>query len=295
MYLKAGDVVYIMGCEGNIGSTTTSTAATTFTGQGPFGATWNPSITNIATSSTTTATHREVAMLNARQNQWSPSSFVAADWPSVSTGAVSALGTYRSFLSLRIILVPLTGTYTVNTATGPRGTGNSARHVYCIAFRGVDTSKLSSVYFQPEVGDTQFVKAPRSRISTGIFQVGADVFGNFDCFTDFNIYAHSLIRTSSVGTDLKIQIGMIPELDLAHDMSNRPKNSFDYHNSWIGSLWSDQWDGSAGFSSMCGLDTDTALEVLYPTLNQTFNHSGNFVLTPGLVISTCYQIIVPSL
>jgi hypothetical protein len=292
MYLKAGDVVYVMGCEGNIGSTTGSTAATTFTGQGPFGATWNPFIQNNRTFSTTSASHREVAMLNARQNQWSPSSFVSTDWASVATGQTAVLGTYRSFLALRIIQVTETGMYTINTATGPRGTGSSARHVYCIAFRGVDTNKLSTVYYQPGGGDTQFVKSPRSRIATGQFTVGYYPYDPFiDVFYDFNIYGHPLIRTSSVGTDRKIQIGMIPELDLCHDVTDLVKRRSDY-TEWIGSLWSDQYDGSAGLSSMCGADM---LGTQYASLAQTFNHSGVFALTPSNVISTCYEIIVPSL
>jgi hypothetical protein len=286
MYLKAGDVVYVMGCEGNIGSTSGSTAATTFTGQGSFGATWNPYIQNSRTFSTTSASHREVAMLNARQNQWSPSSFLSTDWASVATGQTAVLGTYRSFLALRIIQVTETGMYTINTATGPRGTGSSARQVYCIAFRGVDTNKLSTVYYQPEAGQTQFVKSPRSRIATGQFTVAET-----SVFLDFNLYGIPLINASSL--DSRIQIGIIPELDLVSDVTYYVKDRSDYVNTWLGNLFSDQYDGSAGLTSMCGIDIDP--QRLYAIVGNTYNHSGGLALTPSNIISTCYEIIVPSL
>jgi len=290
MYLKAGDVVYIMGCEGYIGSTSITTAATTFTNQGRVTTTWQPYISNVRTGTTTFATYQEAAILNARQNQWSPGNFLSTDWASVSAGSTATLGTYRSFLALKIIQVPTTGVYTVNTAYGPRGTGASARHVYCMAFRGVDTARLTTAYYEPAAGDTQFIKSPRSRISTGIFAVGLTSTGPdaIDAFQDFNLYTIGVTGGVAGRVDRTILVGMVPELDVISDATGYVKNDPRY-TGWVGCLWTDQYDGSAGFSSMCGLDG-----AIYPTFSQTYNHTGGLALTPGLLASSCYQIIVPA-
>ena len=294
MYLKAGDVVYIIGCEGYIGSTTGSTAATTLTNQGR-GSAWQPYISNVRTGSQTVASYQEAAILNARQNQWSPSNFAAGDWASVVTGQTAVLGTYRSFLALKIIQVTETGMYTVNTQYGPRGTGTSTRHVYSIAFRGVDTARLTTAYYEPVAGKTQFVKSTRSRISTGEYLVGLTNAGppaQIDGWRNNNIFNIDIPgrTTAQQQADRFISIGMVPELDLLSDSVNYCKTDSRYANSWIGGLWSDQYDGAGGFSSMCGLDN-----TLYPTFSQTYNRSGGLTLTPSLVVSTSYDIIVPSL
>lgn len=294
MNLRANDVVYVIGCEGNIGTTTASTAATTFTGQGAFGGVWTPTLYNSRTGIQTGASHREVAMLNARQNQWSTGTFQSTptnDWASVLTGQTAVLGTYRSFLSLRILIVPETGQYNIFTGGGPRGAVSGARHVYCIAFRGVNISRLSTLYYEPVAGNTQFIKSPRSRISTGIFTVGFTSANRIDVFTDFNPYLIGLQGQTQAQslTDRSIIVGMIPELDLVSDVTSSVKSQSNYKG-WIGSLWSDQYDGSGGLSSMCGLDS-----AIFPTLNYTYNHSGVLAITPSLVISTCYEITVPSL
>jgi hypothetical protein len=291
MYLKAGDVLYVMGCEGYIGSTTITTAATTFTNQGRVTTTWQPYISNVRTGITTFATYQEAAMLNARQNQWSPGNFLSTDWASVAAGSTATLGTYRSFLALKIIQVPTTGAYTVNTAYGPRGTGTTARHVYCIAFRGVDTARLTTAYYEPAAGKTQFIKSPRSRITTGIFAVGLTSTGpdRIDAFQDFDVYTIGPGGQDQPGrVDRNILVGMVPELDVISDATGYVKNDPRY-TGWVGSLWTDQYDGTGGLSSMCGLDS-----AIYPTFSQTYNHTGGLALTPSLLASSCYAIIVPA-
>ena len=289
MYLKNGDVVYVIGCEGYIGSTTGSTAAATFTGQGNGGQ-WQPFITNVRTGVNSFASHNEAAMLNARQNQWSPSAFQSTptnDWASVVTGQTAVLGTYRTFLSLRIIRVTETDMYTINTQYGPRGTGSQARHVYCVAYRGVDVDNLSNVYYEPSGAQTRFVKSPRSRIATGTYLIGA-YDGHYFNGNIFNV--DPFFFPGRVGF---MTIGMLSELDLINSDGDRVKTDGVYGagtNNWIGNLWSDQYDGGGGLSSVCGISFPGNVDY-----GLTFNHSGVRAITASLIISTCYEILIPTL
>jgi hypothetical protein len=210
MYLKAGDVVYVMGCEGNIGSTTIATAATTFTNQGRVTTTWQPYLQNVATSTITYATYLEAAMLNARQNEWSPGNFVSTDWALTGQGGTVTLLTYKCFLVLKIFIVPTTGMYTINTAYGPRGTGSNARHVFCVAYRGVDTTRLTNTYYEgstallvnnPAITGTagQF-SCSASSLSVGDYVtiIGTNTgTGSISGYTSFNQYKVSYVTGTS--------------------------------------------------------------------------------------------------
>jgi hypothetical protein len=148
---------------------------------------------------------------------------------------------------------------------------------------------LSNVYYEPSGAQTQFVKSPRSRIATGTYLIGA-YDGHYFTGNVFDV-DYFLTDARRIGF---MTIGMLSELDLINSDSYQVKADGVYgsgfQSNWIGNLWSDQYDGSAGLSSVFGINSVGNVDY-----GLTYNHSGVRAITESLIVSTCYEIIVPSL
>jgi len=279
------DVVYWMTLDSYIGSTSTTTAATTLNNAFTGASSWNPSGSQIGGSGSVSASSgREIAFQNIRRNSTSTRAILSADFPA------SQIGLYRSYFITGYGIIPNAGNYSFGYPSTI--TTTTHKHSYLFVLRNVDTTRLSS--YQIDYSSIGGTFTPYTRVLLGnSLQLSTGPSGPNYYITNTN-FRDLDINTPSIATDKTIGI-ISTNYDVVGDFDFFGKTRGQYTSptnmsiNYLSRLNSDKFS-SSGLTTYCIIDlpNDITLTTLVPGTSTYYPSNASLYVTN-------YNVIVPGL